>query len=45
MKAVRWKFLKSSFQNQIVDKVQFVTFDILTPKSIGIFNSPSCIYV
>ena len=47
MKAVCQNLLKLSCQNQNVDKVQIVnmTFDVLTPKCIGIFLSQSCIYV
>ena len=45
MKAVCQNLLKLSRQNQGVDKGQFMTFDILIQKSIGILHSPSCICV
>ena len=44
MKSVRWKLIKLSCQNQSVDKVPLWPWP-LTPKYIGIFLSPSCIYV
>ena len=44
MKAVRWKLVKLSCQNQSVHKVPLWAW-LLTPKCIGIFFSPSCIYV
>ena len=44
MKAVRWKLLKLSCQNQSVDKVTLWPWP-LDPKCIDIFLSPSCIYV
>ena len=44
MKAVHWKLLKLSCQNQSVDKFR-CDLDLWTPKCIGIFLSPSCIYV
>ena len=55
MKAVSWKLLKLSCQKTtqvIVSEPKYwqssivtLTFDLLTPKCIGIFLSPSCIYV
>ena len=44
MKAVCWRQLKLSCQNQSVDQVHLWPWP-LTPKCIGIFLSPSCIYV
>ena len=44
MKAVRWKLIKLSCQNQSVDKVLMWPWP-LTPKCIGIFLSQSCIYI
>ena len=44
MKTVCWKQLKLSCQNQSVDQVHLWPWPF-TPKCIGIFLSPSCIYV
>ena len=47
MKAVPWKLLKLSCQNQSVDRQTKFScdLDLLTSKCIVVFLSPSCIYV